>query len=245
MMNADFIGVKVGDVNGSVVYNARNGNFGSRSTIPISVKSIKIDGKRQELSFDLDGVTNLVGFQMSLHLPGISREDIKVEAGSASINTNHYLIDNELLVISYSDIHSISESENPLFKLILNDHLKSGVNLSSDLQAEVYLDGSPGIEAYDLSIEMNETSSELILLQNTPNPFNDITTIGFILPQDETVTLRIMDLNGRLIHRQQQAFTAGLNSINIDGSTIDAQGILYYQLETQHHSLTKKMILIK
>jgi hypothetical protein len=117
--------------------------------------------------------------------------------------------------------------------------------LSAYLNPEIYVDLGTEVSAYDVELQLNDIGGEMVLLQNTPNPFNDLTTIGFILPQDDQVTLRVMDINGRVVKTQKEYFTAGQNSIIIDATDIDAQGILYYQLETQHHSLTRKMILIK
>jgi hypothetical protein len=85
----------------------------------------------------------------------------------------------------------------------------------------------------------------VVLDQNYPNPFNPTTEIGFSLPHDGTVTLRIYDILGReiatLLHERM---AAGSYARKFNAGRLPS-GIYYYRLETSEFSQTKKMILAK
>ncbi len=87
------------------------------------------------------------------------------------------------------------------------------------------------------------------LLGNYPNPFNSATTISFNISneQNEQIKLKIYNLKGQKV-RQYSIFN-NQSSISWDGTDEFgkqvANGIYYYQLQTDGFSKTKKMILIK
>ena len=83
------------------------------------------------------------------------------------------------------------------------------------------------------------------LFQNVPNPFNASTIIGFNLPQADEVSMKIFDLTGKLIYQTKGEFSKGYNTFNIDANALNLNGVLYYQIETDTESATRKMIVIK
>lgn len=240
---ADFVAVKVGDVNGSVAYNGRSTETNNRSSFRLTYDTKRKAGQ-SKITFHNPSGEALVGFQLAINIPGIDRNDIQIISEAVNIDPSQYLIDDEMIAISYSATEAVI-TDGGLFSIVIKEKMTQGISLSAYLNPEIYVEQGAEVSAYDVELQLNDISDELVLLQNTPNPFNDMTTIGFILPQDNQVTLRIMDINGRVVKIQKEFFKAGQNSIIIDATDIDAQGILYYQLETQHHSLTRKMILIK
>ena len=99
--------------------------------------------------------------------------------------------------------------------------------------------------ALDIQYRSNSEKHEFELLQNVPNPFTTATDISFVLPTDENVTLRVMDVTGKVLVNKSGRYTRGYNTITLDVSEINASGILYYQLDTERNSASKKMIIIK
>jgi hypothetical protein len=80
------------------------------------------------------------------------------------------------------------------------------------------------------------------LYQNQPNPFVNNTSIGFHLPEAAEATLSVMDESGRVVYRQKGKFPAGENTVVLDRALLNTTGVLYYQLETDKYSATKKMV---
>ena len=88
------------------------------------------------------------------------------------------------------------------------------------------------------------TSNQFALYQNEPNPFKSETVIGFNLPQAESATLKIYDVSGRVLKVVEGDFAKGYNHVTFDRSELGASGVLYYQLDTEDNTATRKMILI-
>lgn len=90
----------------------------------------------------------------------------------------------------------------------------------------------------------------LSLHQNSPNPFNPSTTIGFLLARRGMATLRVFDARGRLVKSLVNAFlTAGEHTIAWDGTSETgervASGLYVYRLDAAHSSESRKMVLVK
>jgi len=108
-----------------------------------------------------------------------------------------------------------------------------------------------GGELPDVSIDdAIAIPSEISLSQNYPNPFNPSTTIGYTLPEQAKVTLKIFDLIGRevktLVNENQGA---GYKSVIWDGRNNDGEqvstGCYFYNMKTDNFSEVRKMLFMK
>ncbi len=83
------------------------------------------------------------------------------------------------------------------------------------------------------------------LNQNYPNPFNPSTMIGFELPREQRVTLKIYDLLGREVAMAlDEKMPAGIHRVEFDGSDL-ASGVYFYILKAGDFADSKRMVLIK
>ncbi len=83
------------------------------------------------------------------------------------------------------------------------------------------------------------------LLQNYPNPFNPATTIHFVLPRRERVTLKIFNLLGREIATLvDEELSAGEHGVVFDGKQL-ASGVYFYRLQAGRSVEVRKMILVR
>jgi hypothetical protein len=53
-----------------------------------------------------------------------------------------------------------------------------------------------------------------------PNPFNESVNLGFDMDVDAQVTVRMMDMNGRMVYNQNMQVKKGYNTMNINGSEL-------------------------
>jgi hypothetical protein len=116
---------------------------------------------------------------------------------------------------------------------------------SSLTKAEAY--SNTDLMNVSLNFSNNGTSvvmGRFQLFQNTPNPFKEVTTIGFQLPEASEVTLEIYDVAGKLLFAQRGNFAAGFNQIDVNQADLQA-GILYYHLSTATDAQSKKMIVLE
>ncbi len=101
-----------------------------------------------------------------------------------------------------------------------------------------------------MDIQQNMIPEKYFLSQNYPNPFNPETTIQFGLPQAEQVSLKIYDINGKLV---RDLFTgmkdAGTHTLLWNGRDNAGQkvssGVYFYYFKADEFSQTNKMILMK
>lgn len=93
---------------------------------------------------------------------------------------------------------------------------------------------------------VDATPKEFKLNQNYPNPFNPSTMIGYQLPENSRVTLKVYDILGRevatLLNANRQI--AGQHQVSFDASHL-ASGMYIYRLSSDRSIATKKMMLIK
>jgi hypothetical protein len=87
--------------------------------------------------------------------------------------------------------------------------------------------------------------SEYRLAQNYPNPFNPNTVIGYQLPVNSYVTIKVYDMLGReaatLVDERKDA---GIYEAKFDASMLTS-GVYFYKLCAGNYSQTRKLLLIK
>jgi len=78
-----------------------------------------------------------------------------------------------------------------------------------------------------------------------PNPFNAVTQVGFDVPITGYVHLGIYDLAGRLTMTAiEREVSAGHSFVTIDAAEL-ATGVYILRLDTEHTSISQKLVLIK
>jgi len=88
---------------------------------------------------------------------------------------------------------------------------------------------------------------QFALQQNRPNPFNLETVINYHISTFSHVTLKVYDVLGREVATLVDEYkTPGDYSIRFSlKNNKHASGLLFYQLKTDNHTETKKMIVLK
>lgn len=250
--NENFIGVKIGDVNSTVVANsaiaAQTRSLGQNSFVILDA----VYSKGEELRVDVKSAQSkdLIGFQFTLEHQGLLFQSI--ESGLIDITNQNIGIHQDALTASWESTESISSNE-VLFTLIFeateSGRLSDNVNLTSSItKAEIYeaLSGDLAAEMSELNLDIIDvTTSQMRLDQNDPNPFDESTTISFSLVKTEMAEFSIYNSSGMMVYQVKDIFDKGINSIKIDETIIDDVGIYFYSLKTADESLTMKMVYLK
>ncbi|MEM1272162.1 MAG: T9SS type A sorting domain-containing protein, partial [Bacteroidota bacterium] len=81
---------------------------------------------------------------------------------------------------------------------------------------------------------------------NYPNPFNPTTSFSFTLPIDKQVSVKVFDLNGRLVDTlvDNELRPAGTYSVTWDAEGF-ASGTYIYSLEFGNFRQARRMTLLK
>ena len=129
-------------------------------------------------------------------------------------------------------------------------------NLKESSICQTASDSSGLIGAYELpcsALIVDQTQIEpngFAILSNYPNPFNPTTNIVYTLTDHGEYTLKIYDINGKLIRDLISGFgVPGHYKVIWDSSDDNGQkmasGIYFYHLSTISNIIKNKMILVK
>ena len=250
MLNEDFVAVKIGDVNATAKTNARDLGTQTRSAGTISLGLTEqnvIEGQTIDLTFSSSDFNKVYGYQFTLELNGLTIES--VVAGDASMSdANIGILDKNTVTVSYSDMEGLGSSDN-LFTLTAvateSGSVSNMVSLTNSvLNSEGYVGEGLDIHTIELTVNGEEANS-FRLDQNEPNPFDEVTVVGFVLPESGNATLTVYDVAGRVVTNVRGAFAQGYNEIQLTKEDLKTTGVLYYTLKSGDFSATKKMIIIE
>ena len=253
--DADFVAVKIGDLNGSAsaIYsgNVSDRSLGSTSFV---VKDRHLAaGEAFTVPFhfaeniDFHALQFTLEFETDLELQGIEKGELPGVAGDRFETARLDEVD----AVTGTWYHTTPVKVNPddvLFSLRFRANREGKLSellriTSSRTAALAYT--AAGLEQ-DLNLQYeNANDMAFQLLQNQPNPFKKITHIGFTLPESGPAKLTVYDLSGSIVHTWEQDCQQGFNEVSIQRSELPVGGVLYYQLETANNTATKKMILLQ
>jgi len=96
------------------------------------------------------------------------------------------------------------------------------------------------------SVSVDEASpAAFSVAQNSPNPFNPTTTIGFSVPEAGTVSIDVYNVAGQKVATVANEFmSAGNHSITWDAAGFSA-GVYFYTVKAGDYAKTMKMTLLK
>jgi hypothetical protein len=101
----------------------------------------------------------------------------------------------------------------------------------------------PVIDDGTAGIENDVFQNGLKLGQNFPNPTNDQTVVEYSLETASSVTIELIDLNGRTVLLIDEGHKIPGNYSCIINTNGLKQGTYFYTLKTEQTSLTKKMVI--
>jgi hypothetical protein len=250
MMEENYVGVKIGDVNASVETSfTGTASTDTRSQdLELMIEDQNyVAGQSVAIAVRSSNFNEISGYQFTLEQSGLSLVD--VISGAVSMDQSHTAqLDANTVTVSWNERTGVSVDENEvLFTLVFEAQTSgstSAITLSSAVtKAEAYAGSS--YETMGVSLR-NGSGTQVVskLYQNEPNPFAATTQIGFDLAEAGQVTLKLADVTGKLLKQVQGSYAKGYNTITIDSRDLTG-GVLYYTLESGDFVSTKKMVVIK
>jgi len=256
MMSEDFVGVKIGDVNGSVTANATSVNTENRSgaTLLLEIEDREVTaGESVTIDVMSSNYAEVAGYQFTLNAEGLDITD--VQGAKLEVSNANVALDKGVMTMSYHSTNLQSAANTEVLFTINVIAQRAGslgemlhIN-SSVTNSEAYFTNE--LEVADVKLGVRTDGEvELVggyeLYQNEPNPFNGVTQIGFRLPSATTATLTIYDVTGKVVKTTTADYAKGYNTIVISNQDLGTSaGLLYYQLESGDFTATKKMIVIE
>ncbi len=259
-LDGDFIAVKTGDVNGSAATDLCGGNLGNNGTenraadkLTLRVVDRQIaPGQEFNVEFKAKDFRDITGYQFTLEFDENALTLVDLLPGELDVTKENFNMNTATegqVPTMWFDVEGANlEDDAVLFTLTFKATANATLSdILSTTSAKV-ANQAVNREGADMEVELEFVGADdavFALLQNNPNPFKNQTTIGFILPEASNATLTIMDVSGRVLKSIEGDYTKGYNEVTINRSELGAAGVLYYQLDTEDHTATRKMIVVE
>jgi len=246
-------------VNSTIVDNSPGNNGGAiyckNGSHPFMINTISWNNTSQEIYFH--------PFQEGLSANSITIAYSDMQGGETAIVTNNnglinWLegnIDTDPLFVNPENYDFNLKESSPCIDAGTTFFVWESDTLVN-LDSTEYVGSAPDMGAFESPHGVGTEEKKLLpnkfaLYQNYPNPFMLTTAIKFVLPKELQVTLKVYDIGGRLVSTLiNDKLEAGQHTVNWNPKE-PLQGIYFYKisirtsLETDDHTRTKKMILLK
>ncbi len=227
VLDADFVAVKIGDVNASAATLGAPRNNNATVAIVAEDQAVKAG---QEVRMTLTA-SEIEAYQFTMNYNAAALELVNVEAAAENFAV---IAEGKITASSMTN-----EGMTVVFRAKQAGQLSNLVNINSDVTtAEAYNAGT----TYNVVLGFNNAANGFELYQNTPNPAKGATTISFNLPQAGAATLTITDMAGRTVNVINVDGVKGYNEAQV---TNLAAGVFQYTLQSANNTATKKMVIIE
>jgi hypothetical protein len=259
MPDADFVGIKIGDVNG----NANPGFTGNgteertNAVLPfITEDRDVVAGEEITVPIKITTASDLLAIQFTLEfiddleLRGYEKGVLPSLGDDAFGKT--LLGQGVLTAVWFNPNPAALKKDDALFNLRflvkkpgrLSEMLSMTARYTDALAYQT--DGQPMLPVLEFSnLKGEQTSAGFQLYQNQPNPVRESTSIGFTLPERAEAKLSIYDTDGRVLKTFQGSFEKGYNEVTVERSELQSGGVVFYKLETPSHNAVRKMVLLQ
>jgi len=245
-LSANFVAIKVGDVNGNAIANSTQGSVRNlTSNLGINVADMNlVAGNEYKVDFTAADLNGIEGFQFTLNLDKKGLELVDLVPGIAAEENFGIFAEEGVVTASWNG----EAKGGVLFSLVVraksNTTLSEVLNLNSRYTAaEAYKGGE--VVNVGLNFNASKASANYELYQNTPNPFAGETIIGFNLPVAGAASLTIQDVTGRTLKVINGQYAKGYNQVSLKSTELTATGVLTYTLKAADFTATRKMIIVE
>ncbi|NNL91310.1 MAG: HYR domain-containing protein, partial [Saprospiraceae bacterium] len=253
-MHIDFFGIKIGDVNESVIPNASSADIDKRSRNNLKFEIPKVKGKTNDIitiPMTSSNYNSITGWQGTLKFDPEKIEVLDIGSDlidlTVDVNFNMSHANSGRIPFSYNafEVEDFN-SEEELFSI--------KVRLKSDLKQEVLFEINSDItpvEAYYnidqiLDLKLDSNSDQVASILNVyPNPWIDQASIDFYIPRNDNVRFDFYNSKGELMFTKESRFTAGTHQLDLQRDEFSEIGMIYIKMVTSDFVDDFKMLLIK
>ena len=252
-MDIDFIGVKIGDVNGDVEasqLDKKVRNRDGRWPLVFEIMEQKISkGEVVSIPVSARNYERISGWQGTFNFDPTQIEILGVGAGALKFdesNINPLQVTEGKLPFSYSFSDMEDYDEAVLFELVVKARAEvSTVDLFS-LSSEV-----TKLEAYRGYREIVGVQLDYELQKNveikavTPNPWINEAAIQFYLPEAGEGRWEFHNSTGKLLFSTTEQYKAGDQNFIVSSSQLSTNGLVYAKLITKWGTTEFRMMVLK
>ncbi len=245
----DFIAIKVGDVSGNAIANRLMTDSRSNTNVAFAANDQLVNaGEIVSVSFNSNDFNGMNAFQFTLNTAGL--EFTNAISGALEMSKENVAVFDGQLTAAWTSVEAVSTGDELFtleFRALTDTRLSNAISMTSSItDARAY---NSELERFNTTLVFNTEEGSTVgaafeLMQNSPNPFQNATTIGFNLGEAGPATLTVFDVTGKTVRVEAGNFDRGYNEVSLTKSELGTSGVLYYQLESGDFTATRKMILI-
>jgi len=240
-MQLDFVGVKIGDVNNSVVTSLGESiEIRSKASVTLHTSSDYISkGERGVIRFSSPNYNKVNGLQGTLEfdsedfdLLAVNSHELEMEAKN---NYNASRAHEGLMTFSHSQVEPTSyTSDQILFEMVvlakrdLSANEQLVVISSSITSAEAYTDQ---LQTVNLILEGQVEDTETGIVSINPNPWINNAEITVDMQESDRVELDFYDLNGRRLYKRIDYLESGSHKLQINKNDLEHRGIVIVRMK--------------
>jgi hypothetical protein len=248
---ANFIGVKIGDVNETATFSANTlaEERSDKNMFFVPDKSIVASNEPFYIDIKVEEVTRLQGIQFALKYPmeKIIFEGYEADNIPEFSAQNIYVKNGKIGVSWVGNVITLPKNATCirlLFRAAQNGLVQDWIKKDEKYLASEWYSEALQTGNIQFNFQTVQATATTLLYQNEPNPVGTHTTIRFSLPDADNVQLSIVSADGKVIKKIAQYFERGTHSFSLNQVDFGGySGILYYTLHTKNAQITKKMIL--
>ncbi len=260
----DLTAIKIGDINGDAFDDGLWNDLVRDDESPLILSALDQTfeaGDAVEVILHTRDFQNIQAWQMALGwdptiltFGGMQTlaDELKMDNGNIGLDE----VEQGILRLSWSDTYGVDLQDGSgllhlHFTASQSGRLSESLHLNANaMRPEVITqmiatsgeaDLAKGI-ALQWSDQEPAEDDKVVLYQNKPNPFRDMTMIGFRLPEAADVILTLLDVSGQVITQFRGKYPPGYHEISVPGEILPPNGLIYYRIEGPNFNETRKMI---
>jgi hypothetical protein len=248
----DFIGVKLGDVDGSASYNFMNTTLKPRQApLMLSYENLRLQtGVEYEVELYSTNFNQIHGMQWTMSHSGIQIKEIR-GVGIYLESDNVVMHKDDKITFSWGSVDpKTMDSDEQILRIKfvskVDGKLSDILKLNSDITISEAYTGT-NMDVVDIELVERQGQNPIFALsQNEPNPWKDQTAISYTLPEGGLAKFTVFDVTGRIIIEKNLQSVKGQNILNISRSDLKGiTGMLLYKVEFEGSSSQRKMLIIE
>ena len=253
----DFVGMKLGDVNGSALGRPTNN--------PIDLVIVeKTDGRIRTIEFRSKENQSLSAYQFDINFDQAQMKLLDILPGSLpGMNegyfATHKITEGSIPTLWFDPSGNTEGYQLEAGQVLFSLQFQVGAEVTASLHDRIWT-GARSIPAIAYTgsgqerqigniypqnngIELETTQRTIRLEPLWPNPFMDQAQMRFYLPETAQVNIQIQDALGRTLKKIQGSFDAGEHQIDIRSEELGNPGWYVVQMQSGDFSTSRRIIL--
>jgi hypothetical protein len=255
MLHVNFVAVKVGDLNGSVMNDLDNGDIVTRNAIKSLVfhtDDVRLNAGETTLIDLLCEKNSMIdAMQFTLQWPQDVLDIAPVSGVLDEANWNGGHLATGQMPISWTVFDKkTGPSDEVILTLAVTARQtimlsEAGIEIGSGITPREGMLSTGELVMPELVIRPVEShEGGIVVYQNRPNPFTRKTMIPVVLPESMLTTLEIYNTQGELVYQNEMIARKGYNEWMVDAQGLGGQGVYTYRIATATEYRTLRMIVV-